>query len=103
MQCVKKFVAEIQRIDPNATKFKYPVDKGNQPIERKSELASFKRSTYVDKFREKEDTGKISLKDLEDLEIALKHYLKVVELDPDFPYASNNAEIIKNIIKDYEK
>ena len=52
VQCVKKFIAEIQRIDPNATKFKYPVDKGNQPIERKSELASFKRSTYVDKFRE---------------------------------------------------
>jgi tetratricopeptide (TPR) repeat protein len=57
---------------------------------------------YVDRFREKELTGNISLGDLEDLEEALLHYLKVAELDFNFPHALINAEIVKNIINDYE-
>lgn len=57
---------------------------------------------YVDKFREKELTGNISLNDLGDLKEALIHYLKVADIDPNFPHALSNAEIAGHIINDYK-
>ena len=57
---------------------------------------------YVDRFREKESTGNIVLEDLEDLNEALLHYLKVIEIDSSFANALGNAEIVKNVINYYE-
>lgn len=58
---------------------------------------------YVDRFREKESSGSINTGDLEDLKAASAYYLKVVELDPDFPHASGNADIVRNVIGGYEE
>ena len=57
---------------------------------------------YADRFREKESSGIVSSTDLEDLKKSLNLYLKVIHLDSEFPHASNNAKIIKNIINKYE-
>lgn len=57
---------------------------------------------HVERFREKESAGVITLASLDDLRKGLFYYSKVIELDSNFPYAASNAEIIKNIINDYE-
>ncbi len=56
---------------------------------------------YVEQFREVEDAGVVTAKDLDVLNRALSHYENVVAIDPKFPYAEENADIIKNVLNSY--
>jgi tetratricopeptide (TPR) repeat protein len=58
--------------------------------------------SYVGRFRQKESTGTITSADLEDLKEALGYYRNVIGLNPEFPYAKSNAEIVEDVIEDYE-
>lgn len=60
-------------------------------------------AAYVEKFRKKEADGKLVSSDLEQLQEALKHYLKAEQISPGFANALSNAEIVGNIIKVYEE
>jgi len=39
---------------------------------------------------------------MEDLKKALSYFKSAVELEPEFPYASNNIKIVEGVIKTYE-
>lgn len=56
---------------------------------------------YAEIFRNQENKGVIYHEDLENLKQAKNYYLKVLELDLDFPNAKNNLEIITKILDDY--
>lgn len=58
--------------------------------------------SLVDRFRQKEATGKIVHEDLNDLNLALDHYKTVIELEPGFPHAEQNAAIVESVLQEYE-
>ncbi len=53
--------------------------------------------SYVARFRRDEQK-----ENLEDLKKALSYFKSAVELEPEFPYASNNIKIVEGVIKTYE-
>ena len=56
---------------------------------------------YVEIFRNKESEGKIAMEDLEFLKKGLASYQMAVDLDPDFPHASENLVIVKSVLDFY--
>ncbi len=53
---------------------------------------------YVERFRQNELLGVINV---EDLEKALYYYSLVLDINPDFPNAASNTEVIKSVLSYY--
>jgi tetratricopeptide (TPR) repeat protein len=55
----------------------------------------------VEKFRQEEDAGSVDESDLFGLQWAISEYQSVVRIDPKFPYAASNAEIVEKVLNEY--
>jgi len=57
--------------------------------------------SFIEKFREKEASGFLTTADLTDLENGIIYYQKTLVMDPNFPNAQSNLDIVKKVLKEY--
>lgn len=56
---------------------------------------------HVERFKVKENKGTLTFEDLADIRQGIHHYDKAHELDPDFPNAQNNRNVLKEVLRVY--
>lgn len=56
---------------------------------------------HVERFRKKEEKGRVQKDDLLDLRKAIQYYEHVIAINPEFPHAQSNKDIVENVLNEY--